>query len=149
MTAKRNRSKLGCLRLALALAIATIFSLLFAQIILDFLLVPYSESIGAEATLQTLKPTEGLETYFKVALLSGAIIAMPVILIQFWLFISPGTTDKERRYSSRDCRERAAPSASAPASHGRYFSHILQAESNHTDQQKQDREAHQGGPVET
>ena len=83
---------------ALALAIATIFSFLFAQAILDFLITPYSASIGGNATLQTLKPTEGLETYFKVALLSGAIIAMPVILVQFWLFISPGVTKQERRY---------------------------------------------------
>ena len=83
---------------ALALAIATIFSLLFAQALLDFLLTPYSASIGGDATLQTLKPTEGLETYFKVALLAGAIIAMPVILVHFWLFISPGTTEQERRY---------------------------------------------------
>ncbi len=83
---------------ALALMIATLFSFLFAQYILDFLLTPYSASIGVNATLQTLKPTEGLETYFKVALLSGAIIAMPIILIQFWKFISPGTTPQERRY---------------------------------------------------
>ena len=83
---------------ALALAIATIFSFLFAQALLDFLLTPYSASIGANATLQTLKPTEGLETYFKVSLLSGAIIAMPVILVQFWMFISPGITKQERRY---------------------------------------------------
>jgi sec-independent protein translocase protein TatC len=82
----------------LAVAIATIFSFLFAEAILNFLLTPYSASIGGDATLQTLKPTEGLETYFKVALLSGAIIAMPVILIQFWLFVSPGTTAQERRY---------------------------------------------------
>ena len=83
---------------AVALGIATVFSLLFAQAILDFLLTPYSASIGTNATLQTLKPTEGLETYFKVALLAGAIIAMPVILVQFWLFISPGTTPQERKY---------------------------------------------------
>jgi sec-independent protein translocase protein TatC len=83
---------------ALALMIATLFSFLFAQNILDFLLTPYSASIGGNATLQTLKPTEGLETYFKVALLSGAILAMPIILIQFWKFISPGTTPQERRY---------------------------------------------------
>ncbi len=83
---------------AVALAVGTIFSMLFAQAILDFLLTPYSASIGGNATLQALKPTEGLETYFKVALMGGAIIAMPVILVQFWLFISPGTTPQERRY---------------------------------------------------
>ncbi len=83
---------------ALALVIATIFSFLFAQNLLDFLLIPYSNSIGEQATLQTLRPTEGLETYFKVSLMAGAVIAMPVILVQFWLFISPGTTERERRY---------------------------------------------------
>ena len=74
---------------ALALAVATVICFLFAETILEFLLTPYSASIGTEATLQTLKPTEGLETYFKVALVAGAIIAMPIILIQFWLFVSP------------------------------------------------------------
>ncbi len=83
---------------AVALGIATVFSFLFAQAILDFLLTPYSASIGTQATLQTLKPTEGLQTYFTVALAAGAIISMPVILVQFWLFISPGTTVQERRY---------------------------------------------------
>lgn len=83
---------------ALALVIATVFSFLFAQDLLDFLLTPYSNSIGTTATLQTLRPTEGLETYFKVSLLAGAVIAMPVILIQFWLFVAPGTTPQERRY---------------------------------------------------
>jgi sec-independent protein translocase protein TatC len=83
---------------ALALAIATVVSFLFAQNLLDFLLTPYSASIGSQATLQTLRPTEGLETYFKVSLLAGAVIAMPVMLVQFWLFISPGTTERERRY---------------------------------------------------
>ncbi|MDX1413109.1 MAG: twin-arginine translocase subunit TatC [Candidatus Promineifilaceae bacterium] len=83
---------------ALALMVGTIISFLFAQYILDFLMTPYAESIGGEASLQTLRPTEGLETYFKVSLLTGAILAMPVILTQVWLFISPGTTAQERRY---------------------------------------------------
>jgi sec-independent protein translocase protein TatC len=45
-----------------------------------------------------LRPTEGIETFFKVALLSGGILSMPLILYQFWLFIAPGLTSKERRY---------------------------------------------------
>jgi len=83
---------------ALALMVGTIISFLFAQYILDFLLTPYAESIGGEATLQTLRPTEGLETYFKVSLMAGAILAMPAILVQVWLFISPGATKQEKRY---------------------------------------------------
>lgn len=83
---------------ALALLVGTVISFVFAQYILDFLLTPYSQSIGETATLQTLRPTEGLETYFKIALMAGAILSMPVILAQLWLFISPGTTKQERRY---------------------------------------------------
>ncbi|MCA9873019.1 MAG: twin-arginine translocase subunit TatC [Ardenticatenaceae bacterium] len=77
---------------ALALVVATIISFIFAQKILLFLLEPYNSQ------LQTLRPTEGIETFFKVALVSGIILSMPVILWQFWLFISPGLTKKERRY---------------------------------------------------
>ncbi len=75
-----------------ALIVATIFSFIFAQRILLFLLRPYNSQ------LQTLRPTEGIETFFKVALVSGIIISMPIILWQFWLFIAPGLTKKERRY---------------------------------------------------
>jgi sec-independent protein translocase protein TatC len=75
-----------------ALVVGTVISFIFAQKILLFLLEPYG------GQLQTLRPTEGIETFFKVALVSGFILAMPVILYQFWLFISPGLTKKERRY---------------------------------------------------
>lgn len=74
------------------LVVATIISFAFTQQLLNLLIKPYGEQ------LQTLSPTEGIETYFKVALMSGAIIAMPWILYQLWLFISPGLHEHERRY---------------------------------------------------
>jgi sec-independent protein translocase protein TatC len=74
------------------LVVTTIISFAFAERLLDLLIEPYGEQ------LQTLSPTEGIETYFKVALMSGAIIAMPWILYQFWLFISPGLHKHEKRY---------------------------------------------------
>ena len=76
-----------------ALVVGTVISFIFAQDLLLFLLKPYGGN-----QLQTLRPTEGIETFFKVALVSGFILAMPFILYQFWLFISPGLTKKERRY---------------------------------------------------
>jgi sec-independent protein translocase protein TatC len=76
-----------------ALVVGTVISFIFAERILQFLLIPYNGN-----QLQTLRPTEGIETFFKVALVSGFILAMPVILLQFWLFISPGLTKKEKRY---------------------------------------------------
>lgn len=83
---------------AVSWAVCTVISFIFAEPLLDFLLIPYSAASPAGAQLQTLRPTEGIETFFKVALLAGAVIAMPVILYQVWLFIAPGLTDKERRY---------------------------------------------------
>lgn len=83
---------------AVALLITTALSFAFAGPVLEYLLLPYAESINGVVELQTLEPTEGIETFFKVSLLSGAIFAMPVILYQFWQFIVPGLTRDERRY---------------------------------------------------
>jgi sec-independent protein translocase protein TatC len=80
-----------------ALLLCTVISFIFAEPLLDFMLQPYAASVVG-GQLQTLRPTEGIETFFKVALVSGAILSMPVILYQFWLFVSPGLTRSERRY---------------------------------------------------
>lgn len=81
-----------------SLIVTTILSFAFANQLLTFMLEPYARTIADGAELQLLGPTEGIETFFKVALLSGLIFAMPIILYQFWLFISPGLTKKEKRY---------------------------------------------------
>ncbi|MFQ5400419.1 MAG: twin-arginine translocase subunit TatC [Anaerolineae bacterium] len=83
---------------AAILMITTVISFIFAEDLLNFMLVPYAANAQGAAQLQTLRPTEGIETFFKVALLSGAILSMPFILHQFWLFISPGLTKQEKRY---------------------------------------------------
>jgi sec-independent protein translocase protein TatC len=77
---------------AVGLVLATVVSFSFTRPLLAFLIEPYGEQ------LQTLSPTEGIETYFKVALVSGAILSMPWILFQFWRFISPGLHKSEKRY---------------------------------------------------
>jgi len=83
---------------AIALLIAIIVSLVFADRLLQFLLQPYVRSMPGGAALQTLRPTEGIETYFRVSLLSGVILAMPVLLFEFWRFIKPGLKQQEERY---------------------------------------------------
>ncbi|MCP4426069.1 MAG: twin-arginine translocase subunit TatC [Chloroflexi bacterium] len=83
---------------AVGLAVMTVFSFVFAEPLLDFLLRPYADSSPLGAELQLLRPTEGIETFFKVSLLAGGILSMPLILYQLWLFIVPGLTKKERRY---------------------------------------------------
>ena len=73
------------------LLVCTIISFIFAEQLLDFFLRPYA------GQLQTLRPTEGIETFFKVAFMAGAVLSMPLTLYQLWLFISPGLTKKEKR----------------------------------------------------
>ncbi len=41
---------------------------------------------------------EAFFTYLKVALLSGILLATPVIFYQFWMFVAPGLYNKEKRY---------------------------------------------------
>ncbi|MCP4357210.1 MAG: twin-arginine translocase subunit TatC [Chloroflexi bacterium] len=82
-----------------ALLVCTVIGFAVAQPLLAYLMQPYVASVPEEAAaLQTLRPTEGIETYFKVALLFGAVLSMPVMLYQIWLFIEPGLTKKEKRY---------------------------------------------------
>ncbi len=72
-----NELRIHMTHAAIALLITTIISLIFANRLLEFILQPYATSIPGGVALQTLRPTEGLETYFRVSLLAGVILAMP------------------------------------------------------------------------
>lgn len=85
-------------RAALVLLVTTLVSFVFADQLLQFLLQPYAASRAGGAALQTLRPTEGIETYFRVSLLAGVVLAMPIILFEFWRFIQPALHQHERRY---------------------------------------------------
>jgi sec-independent protein translocase protein TatC len=77
---------------AAGLFVGVVISFAFTQQLLNILIEPYGER------LQTLSPTEGIQTYFRVALIAGVTIAMPWILYQLWRFISPGLHENERKY---------------------------------------------------
>jgi sec-independent protein translocase protein TatC len=80
------------IKAALALVVTTLLTSFFAGEIIKFLIEPYGERID------TLSPTENVVTYFRVALLSGAALSMPVIVYQLLAFIMPGLTRAERRW---------------------------------------------------
>jgi sec-independent protein translocase protein TatC len=68
----------------------------FSEQIFALLLAPAVESLGGNATLQAIAPTEIFFTYLKCALLAGFIFALPVIFWQIWAFVAPGLYDRER-----------------------------------------------------
>ena len=72
--------------------IGTVISFAFTRPLLEFMIEPYNDR------LQVISPTETIETYFKVALTSGAFLAMPVILYQIWLFVAPALEKNEKRF---------------------------------------------------
>ena len=81
------------IRAVLALVIATLLAFLFTEPLLAFLIEPMG---GLKPVF--LRPTEMFVTYFKVSLIAGFIISMPVILYQLLRFIAPGLTRGEQKY---------------------------------------------------
>ncbi len=81
------------IKAVLALVIATVVSLLFTRRFLALLTAPMGDNLP-----QALSPTETIVTYFKVALIGGLVLAMPVIVYQLIRFLVPGLYPHERRY---------------------------------------------------
>lgn len=77
----------------LALLVGTAISLAFTPRFLEFLIAP----MGDRQPI-SLKPTETIIIYFKVALICGVILAMPVIVYQMLRFVLPGLTEVEKKY---------------------------------------------------
>ncbi len=64
---------------------------------IDFLKKPAEDSREG-FQLVFFEPLEGWTTYFKVSLLLGIAMAMPVLVYQLLAFVSPGLTKNERRW---------------------------------------------------
>ena len=77
----------------IALTVTTLISFLFANYIFQVLIQP-----AGGVTLIYTEVTEMLGTYMKVALLSGLILSLPVIMYQVIMFVAPGLTRQEKRY---------------------------------------------------
>jgi sec-independent protein translocase protein TatC len=84
------------IRAFLALTVGTIIGFFFAQQGLEILREPFC-NLAADCEFQLLDPTGGIIIYFRVALLIGGILAIPMMTYQFMAFIIPGLTNKERR----------------------------------------------------
>jgi len=80
-----------------ALLVCTVASLVFTQRLLDWLTAPAKDEVEDLSIIYT-EPLEYWATYFRVALLAGIALAMPVIVYQFMAFVGPGLTRQERRW---------------------------------------------------
>jgi sec-independent protein translocase protein TatC len=77
----------------LALIIGTAVCVVFATQGLELLISPLGEYVP-----QTIHPTEGFVVYFRVAMIGGVTLAMPVIVYELVRFALPGLLPEERKY---------------------------------------------------
>lgn len=87
-------------KIAIALVLGTIVGFIIAGPIFDSLRGPYCQVVASpdDCQLVVLGPTEGVFSYFRVSLMIGGIIAIPLITYQIMGFIFPGLTRKERHF---------------------------------------------------
>lgn len=99
------------LKALVALGIGTIAGTFLTPLALKALTAPLGD-----ATPLVLSPTEGASVFFKIALVIGVALAMPVIVYQAFQFIRPGLRPNEQRYILI-----AAPAASLSFAVGAIF----------------------------
>ena len=89
------RSRL--IKCSIAVGIGFAISYGFKEILFEILVRPLVKVMAKGDHLIFTGLPEAFFTYLKVALLAGLMLASPVILYQFWLFVAPGLYKKERR----------------------------------------------------
>jgi sec-independent protein translocase protein TatC len=85
----------------IVLCVTIVGSLFLYQFMLDLLLHPLrplAPHLLAGDKLVFLKPTDGLFLRIKLALIPGAVFALPVLLYELWMFVAPAFELETRRY---------------------------------------------------
>lgn len=92
-------------RSAIALTIGVIIAFASYNWILAQLVAPYCDVVrdrfgpDRSCALVVTSPLDGFTSRIRIATYVGFFLASPVILYQFWRFITPGLKPKERRYA--------------------------------------------------
>ncbi|MGD2178631.1 MAG: twin-arginine translocase subunit TatC [Anaerolineae bacterium] len=81
------------LRAIIALAVGVVVGTLVTPRVLKFLVAPLGDQVPI-----AIAPTETPAVYFKVSIVIGLVIGMPVIVYQLFRFVAPGLQPNERRY---------------------------------------------------
>lgn len=82
----------------LAIAVGAVVSFAFAKQLFYFLAQPLVKILPPDQPMIFTALTEAFFTYFKVALLSGFILASPVVFYELWKFVAPALYEHEKRF---------------------------------------------------
>ena len=81
-----------------AICIGTVISFLFSKKIFFILARPLVKILPEDQPMIFTALTEAFFTYFKVAILSGIVLASPIVFYEIWKFVAPGLYENEKRY---------------------------------------------------
>jgi len=77
-----------------------IVSYFFIQKIFDFVMKPLQAGLPPGGKLVYTEPTEAFVLYITMALIAGFVLALPLVMLQVWLFIAPGLYQREKRLAA-------------------------------------------------
>jgi sec-independent protein translocase protein TatC len=80
----------------IAIGVGFLVSFGFKERLFNILVQPLIKVMKDGETLIYTGLPEAFFTYLKVSLLTGLIVASPILLYQFWMFVAPGLYQKER-----------------------------------------------------
>lgn len=89
----RRRIVNSCIAIAVGVA-ATFY---WIDWIFNFILAPTRSALPEGVKLVYTQPGEAFSLYITIALIAGAVVASPFIMLQVWLFIAPGLYSNEKR----------------------------------------------------
>lgn len=81
----------------IAVAVGFGVSYLFKEKLFEILTRPLIQVMGSDGALIFTGIPEAFFTLLKVSLLSGILLAIPVIMYEFWMFVAPGLYRNERK----------------------------------------------------
>lgn len=89
------------LRSIISIVIATGICFFYADEIYGYLARPMTatlQALGHSSELVYTNPVDPFNLYIKLSIVAGLFVASPYVLLQIWLFISPGLYRHEKRY---------------------------------------------------
>ena len=82
----------------IAIGVGFVVSFGFKERLFNILVQPLIKVMKDGETLIYTGLPEAFFTYLKVSLLTGIVVATPVLFYEFWMFVSPGLYREEKKY---------------------------------------------------
>ena len=87
------------IRSGLAIVCGMLVAFTFIDKIVSFVLAPARSMLPPGSRLIFTQPIEAFSLYINIALLSGAVLASPVVLYQLWLLIAPALYAHQKKFA--------------------------------------------------